>query len=69
MTMGMVPIQKLKKATIKGLAIALLLVMPGIGDGTKPFGKGFGMKFTKLSVMSFLVDEIVYPMVPQSIAG
>ena len=69
MGQDMVPMAKLRKATFKGLAMAFLTAIPGVGDGIKPFGKGFGMKFTKFAIMSFVVDEIVYPNVPQSITG
>lgn len=57
-----------KKAVVKGLAFSILSVMPGIGmkaGGTQ----AFATRWVKLSALSFVVDEIVYPMVPASIAA
>jgi orotidine-5'-phosphate decarboxylase len=57
-----------KKAVTKGLAFAFLSVIPGIG--MKAGGpQGFMVRTLKLSALSFVVDEIVYPMVPPAFAA
>jgi hypothetical protein len=31
--------------------------------------QGFGMRVVKLSALSFVVDEVVYPMIPPSFSA
>jgi hypothetical protein len=57
-----------KKAVVKGLAFSILSVMPGIGMKAGGY-QGFGMRWVKLSALSFVVDEVVYPMIPPSFSA